>query len=968
MKKSISFGLWLVTGAIASTVGTPLLSLPAIANTSNILVASETATEEQATSAEDSKEKKDSKSEEESSLKAFEEITKDKEVLEGIFTLYRDRETGKTYLEIQPEQLNQNFLYAATLASGLGDWGLYSGWPLQDTIFQFRRHRKQIQIVVPNHYFRTNPGDPQRRSVERSFSDSIIQTLPIKSIHPERDSILVEVSSGLLASLSGFGSRLGFMSGGESSSPASAGPNSYLDTAKAFPLNLELESVYHLSGVSSPFFSFDALPDSRGFSLRVHSSFSRLPENGYKPRLADNRVGYFISAHQNLSEEGEDPFVRYIQRWHLEKQNPNAAISPPKEPIVFWIENTVPQEYRDAIRQGILMWNEAFEKAGFRNAIQVKQMPDDADWDPADVRYNTIRWSNSFYPMAYGIGPSRVNPITGQILDADVILDAGAIRSLKNYYSSFLDRSGTDGDASGLNGEGFSSLLCSFRQMSVSDRQIEALQNRLPENISPQQKQFLQMFANRRQHQHGGKSCFHRSIAQEAAFGALSLNYLRGVMPSSEEMKTFVHQFLRSLVAHEVGHTLGLRHNFHGSTMLSPEELNNQEITRDRGMVGSIMDYFPPNIAPEKEQQGDYFPVVVGPYDEWAIEYGYKSIDAMTPQGEQDELEKIADRANNDEFAYASDHDVFDPVYPHMNRWDLSSDPLAYARTQMKNVQKIWKRWQKSGSGGSGDNYSKLRDRFQTSLRQYFRQAYTLTRYIGGQTFHRYHPDNQQQLPFATIPAAKQEQALDSLLETVFAAENFQFSPELLNKLAPSRWSHWGSRPNMRRLDYPLYDQVLFYQSLILGDLLSAERLERMRDVEMKSGDKDVLTMAELFASLQADIWSELEDKESDTLEISTLRQGLQRQYLQMLTNLVSQDVDELWDSTTIQDFMASLFTLGAPKQAGVLARYHLQELQENIDRSLRKRDDEMNLTTKAHLQDTRDRIEEVLNPGSRSR
>jgi hypothetical protein len=135
----------------------------------------------------------------------------------------------------------------------------------------------------------------------------------------------------------------------------------------------------------------------------------------------------------------------------------------------------------------------------------------------------------------------------------------------------------------------------------------------------------------------------------------------------------------------------------------------------------------------------------------------------------------------------------------------------------------------------------------------------------------------------------------------------------------------------------------------------------------MKSGDKDVLTMAELFASLQADIWSELENQESDALEISTLRQGLQRQYLQMLTNLVSQDAT-LGSLTSLRDFMASLFTLGAPEQANVLARHHLKQLQKNIDRALRKRDDEMNLATKAHLQDTRDRIEEVLNPNSRSR
>ena len=134
----------------------------------------------------------------------------------------------------------------------------------------------------------------------------------------------------------------------------------------------------------------------------------------------------------------EDPYVRYINRWNLKKMYPHQKLSKPEKPIVYWLENTIPTEFRDAIREGILAWNEAFEAIGFKDAIVVKQMPDDAKWDPADIRYSTIRWL--VQPgSGIAVGPSRANPYTGEIYDADIRISADFIRFFYTEFGEFLD-------------------------------------------------------------------------------------------------------------------------------------------------------------------------------------------------------------------------------------------------------------------------------------------------------------------------------------------------------------------------------------------------------------------------------------------------------------------------------------------------------------------------------------------------
>ena len=176
-------------------------------------------------------------------------------------------------------------------------------------------------------------------------------------------------------------------------------------------------------------------------TVNVHYSISELPRTSYKPRLADDRVGYFLTVLKDFSkkESDDDRFVRYITRWNLEKADPSAEMSTPKEPIIFWLEKTIPFKYRKPIRDGILEWNKAFEKAGFYDAIEVRQQPDDAPWEPGDIRYNTFRWITA--GVGFAMGPSRVNPTTGQILDADIIFDADFLQFWKQEYETFTPES-----------------------------------------------------------------------------------------------------------------------------------------------------------------------------------------------------------------------------------------------------------------------------------------------------------------------------------------------------------------------------------------------------------------------------------------------------------------------------------------------------------------------------------------------
>ncbi|WOD40708.1 zinc-dependent metalloprotease [Nodosilinea sp. E11] len=886
-----------------------------------------------------------------SSLKSFEEVVKGLTVSRGLFTLYHDHQRNRALMGINPNQLNQNLLFMANLESGLGELGLFRGWPVNDLMIQFRQiPDNRLQVAVPNLYVR-NPQPQAQQLLRESFGDSVLTTLPIQAIHADTGEILIDLKDFLIsrdpANLSGqFPWVLG--------SYTISGDASYMGPVQAFPENVELEAVLGFSGgagSASPFsFGLTSIPDSRGFNLRVRYSLSAIPNHPtFLPRSADDRVGYFLTAYRAPSRPGiSDPFVRFIHRWHLEKQDPTAALSPPKQPLVFWIENTTPQEYRAAIRDGVDWWNAAFEQAGFTDAIEVRQMPNQADWDPADVRYNVIRWSDSLYPWASGLGPSRVNPLTGEILDADVVLDASVVSNLSQEYDTLV-----------------SGGLTAVEQLTpcghpLSDRLMARLSARAIPGRFESGRSGPGRSGSVLQRLDAVDYCAGVRSSQVNAFGNLAITSLAPPFSTRDAKADYIQQYLRVLTAHEVGHVLGLRHNFVGSTLLSPADLNDPTTTQAQGMASSVMDYLPPNLAPPEQPQGDYFPTQLGPYDRWAIEYGYRPVtDRMTAR---QELQAIANRSGAPELAYAPDEDAYALLDPRANAWDLSNDPLSYAEGQMAIAKAIWDRldW---FSVDPGEGYSQLRQRVDLVFFHYDTQTNTIANYIGGQYFNRTDPwSSRGQAAFAPVAATDQRRALAVLNQQVFAPDALTLSPELVNRLAPNRWLHWGQNPFVDRIDYPIFDRILFTQAFTLTNLLDGYRLLRLRDSEFNQrGASDSFTLAELFDTVGQSIWAEVLTPPTDPKPISTLRQGLQRHHLNTLTSLVLRNHGSGEGVTDLLGFVAQEFTFGAPEEARVLARYQLRQLQGAIARYVNRQGRHLDTATMAYLDDVGDRIAKVL-------
>ena len=757
------------------------------------------------------KEKKSDKKE----VKKPDEIenkTKGCELYEGLFNIYQNKKNGKSFIEIDTSHLDKEFIYFSYFENGVTDAGAVRGRYRGSKIIKITKFYNKIDITVSNTSYYFDEESPLSKASKANINIPVIISEEIVAKSDNKTKFLINADNIFLSEslqqvkYSYPGGYKGFRLGNLSKS------KTRYNKIRNYPENTDVVVNYFYESKYPSRRGSDAITDSRNVSVMVQHSLVRMPDSNYNPRKDDSRIGFFTTQSNHMTTLDQVNYRDFINRWRLEKKNPSEEISEPIKPIVYWIENTTPLEFRQIIKEGVERWNLAFEKAGFKNAVQVKIQPDTADWDAGDIRYNVLRWTSSPNPPWGGYGPSFVNPRTGEILGADIMLEWTYITNRIFSDELFNERS------------------------------------------------------------HAGHNCDAAHFQQVEK--SLGINYIKNMNLSEELEDELVKQSLYRLVLHEVGHTLGLSHNFKGSTLLSNDELNNKEIVNERGVCSSVMEYPAINITRNPEDQGLFFDVKPGVYDMWAIEFGYSQYDNV--EAEEEGISAILSRSTEKDLAFANDamdmRSTGKGSDPNAMIYDLSSDQLDHSLDKIEMIYKILDDLKEKYTE-ENDTYEELYRTYRTLVFSYYQALNIVTRQIGGVMVDLAHTDqNSTVKPFVSVDKETQKRAMNILAKYGFS-NRMLLQPDLFPYLQKQRRGFNVSS------DPGIHQRILVYQNRLLDHLLNNKVLSRMTNSSLYGNEYEL-------PYYMIDLRKSIFDSDLNT-NISTVRQNLQTTYVNRLLSIV---------------------------------------------------------------------------------
>lgn len=791
--------------------------------------------EEAEEKAEDTAEDEEKDEKEKKKEKTIDDIVGEHTAMDGLFKLYQDPETGALRMEISEDQIGKEFIYFSHIADGVVEAGHFRGQYRNQKIFRIERHFDKIEFVELNPYFYFDPENALSRAADANISNASISTHKIEAKSEEGDRYLIK-ADGLFKSealdqvkRSPNPQRkpweqfnLGKLSGGKTR----------IVDIHNYPANtaVTVNYVYSNPAPQNRGSWFD-ITDARNVSVKVQHTLVEMPDNEFKPRFDDARVGYFLDYVNDMTDHGATPWRDMINRWNLVKKDPTAEISEPVEPIVWWIENTTPVELRPTIKDAVEAWNIAFEEAGFKNAVVVKEQPDDADWDAGDLRYNVLRWTSSPIPPFGGYGPSFTNPRTGQILAADIMLEftflTNRMNASKVFETSALDTASpaSDGEAATF-----------MEQLKRHER-------------------FCDMAGHLQLNNMLGKT----------------LAAANGQGP--EASKKLVEEAIYYLMLHEVGHTLGLNHNMKATQARAYEEAHDIDAQAD-GLAGSVMDYPSINFAPPGEEQAHYYTIRPGAYDIWAIQFGYDP-DLDDPAKREAHLARSTEKA----LVFGNDADDMRApgkgIDPRVNIYDMTDDAIRFAEDRLKLDRDAMDKLQEKFTA-DGQSYQELRNAYLILTSDMAWQGRVASRYVGGVYVDRATAGQDgAEAPYRPVEKAKQEQAMKLLRDYIFAPDAFAGDPELFQHLAIQRrgFFHFA-----RNEDPTLHGRALAIQADILNHILHPYTLMRITDSGLYGNSYSV---NEMMTDLTDAIF------EADSRgAVNTFRQELQVHYVKKLIDV----------------------------------------------------------------------------------
>jgi hypothetical protein len=770
----------------------------------------------------------------------------------GLFTVWQ--KAGKVYLELTPAQLDTDYLETIVPGNGLAQgpvfWGDTDYLPTE--LVRFERRGDRIVVLWPN-WYATAPGSPSNELAnEGNFPDSVAGIGDIVAEDPSNGHVIFDMSSL-------FSDELDLRNIIDEGLPPDQAYRldpelSYIDSVKAFPENDVITVAQTWSTEAKHV--IDTAPDARKLRINVVYNFIQPPNDDYKPRLADDRVGIYNDIYMDFANDrrGERQ-MRYLIRWNFDPEDLSRP-SRARHPMVITLSNTIPPQYRQAITDACLEWNKAFAKIGILDAVKVQPQPNDPNFDPDDFRYNVIRWLNEAQVSFGADSQTLFDPRTGEEIRTGVIVSA--IEGLSPYRT------------------------WKYR-------------------VDP-------------------------------------VRYGRNTDPVPAK---FVHDSIFSALVHEMGHNMGLQHNFIGSMAYSAKDLQSTEFTDRYGIASSVMEYAPLNLWPRGTAQGEYFQTTLGPYDYYAIKYGYAHIPgANSPEAELPTLRRWASGWSDPRYRYDSDEDVAwyngHAADPRSEQGDLTNDPLGWCGVQMHmdrdQIAALNRSWPLPGHA-----YEEETGAFSGWLGSYLSCPVIASHFIGGQYISRAHRgDPGAQPPIVPVPQAEQRRAFDLIANSLFNSSALNIRPELLQHLGYSEWAGYGytgwegygNLPTWaydppERHDYPLVERINSTQMRVIDYFFQPLVLQRIDDTPSESTGA-AMTLSDLFDWLHAAIYGKL-----GSYHMPEVSRNLQQQYLERLVTL------------------ANTPAKGTPSDAQALARAQLQLIARDAQRALRGKHDEV---SSAHL------------------
>ncbi len=778
-----------------------------------------------------------------SPFKAYDKVITDEAISDdGLFAVHKVKDDW--FFEIPDSLLNREVLWISRIAQTPANLSPFinGGSKVGEQVVRWERRENDILLRKISYTSVANDSLPVAQSVRVNNFEPIIKSFKVEALTPDSQGVVIDVTDLFVKDVPAIGGlrpsqRTQFKVRRLDDS------RSFIDEAKSFPLNVNVRHTLTFEATQPP-----SNANTGTISMQLYQSMVLLPDEPMKPRIADDRVGYFTVSQIDFGLDEQKAASRtFIRRWRMEPSDPEAYLRgelvEPVKPIIYYLDPATPDRWRPYFCQGIDDWQKAFESAGYKNAIQCRIPSDDPEFDPEDVRFSTMRYVANTTRNA--MGPSVSDPRSGEIIESDIIWYHNHMRSYRNRLM------------------------------------IET----------------------------GASNPGARSLKLDA---------------------DLIGETMRQVIAHEIGHALGLPHNMIASSSFPVDSLRSPTFTEANGVAPTIMDYARQNYIAQPGDGVTRFVRKIGPYDHYVINWGYRWYDGIEKADEEKHLldQIILDHADDERFRFGGST----AYNPDAQTEDMGDDPVlasTYAVANLKRVVPNLVDW----TSTEGQGYDDLEEIYGELLGQWGRYMRHVVTLVGG-IYENRKASDQAGMIYNTVPRDHQEKAMAFLNDHVFETPTWLLDDSILRRVEPA-----GA-----------VDRIRSRQVSILNNLLAPTRLQRLIEAETIDGE-DTYGLLDFMEDLKDAIWRELGETRP---KIDTYRRNLQRGYLERMEYLMNEEFSSnfaFFYGTTVDVSQSDI----RPAVRGLL-----DDLQRKASAAGRRAQDKM---TRYHLEDVVMRIDDLLNP-----